>query len=190
MGLRASTEMRILDAAEDLFFTQGIIATPIDAITARAGVSPATLYRGYASKDALLAAVLERRHRAWIDAWEDAIARAPDDAGRLLAIFEALGSFREQPRGSRWCAFLATSAEYAAAPPEVVSAVRADTDGMRRRLTELATPLAGANAPPVAEQMLLIVSGDLAMRLREPSHVSDVARGICAALIARIPAGP
>lgn len=201
MPLRPSTEHRILDAAEDLFFTRGIAATPIDAVTARAGVSPATLYRGYASKDALLAAVLERRHRAWTTAWEDAIAQAPDDAGRLLAIFDALDAFREQPRGSRWCAFLAASAEYAAAPPEVARAVSADTASMRSRLAELAAPIAGDRAPELAEQLLLIVTGDLAMRLRQPTRQpgsqpgdergdergrgTGVARDVAAAIIER-----
>ncbi|SDQ16271.1 TetR/AcrR family transcriptional regulator [Leucobacter chromiiresistens] len=187
MPLRPTTERRILDAAEDLFFTRGIAATPIDAVTARAGVSPATLYRGYPSKDALLAAVLERRHRAWIAVWEDAIAQAPDDIGRLLAIFDALEVFREQPHGSRWCAFLAASAEYASAPPEVARAVSTDTEGMRSRLAELAAPIAGGRAPDLAEQLLLIVTGDLAMRLREPGGASGrgsgVARGAAAAII-------
>ncbi|GAA2188867.1 TetR/AcrR family transcriptional regulator [Leucobacter alluvii] len=185
MGLRSSTEARILDAAEDLFFSQGIISTPIDAITARAGVSPATLYRGYASKDALLAAVLERRQNAWIEFWDEAIARASTDEQRLLAIFDALEAFREQPRGSRWCAFLGASAEYASAPPEVAAAIRADTDAMRYRLTRLAEPVSAQDAPALAEQLLLIVSGDLAMRLRAPDHTTGTARAIAASLIAQ-----
>lgn len=185
MGLRPRTETRILDAAEDLFFTQGIVATPIDMITARAGVSPATLYRGYVSKDALVAAVLQRRQEAWIATWDDAVARSATDEQRLLAIFDALQAFRAQPRGSRWCAFLATSAEYAVAPPEVAAAIRSDTEGMRTRLEELAAPIAGAAAAQLAERLLLVVSGDLAMRLRVPDHATDTARDIAAALISR-----
>lgn len=183
MGMRSRTETRILDAAESLFFTQGIAATPIDAITARAGVSAATLYRGYPSKDALLAAVLNRRQQAWRTTWDAAVARHSDDEQRLLAIFDALDDFRAEPAGSRWCAFLGASAEYANPPVEVASAIRADTDGMRTRLAELAAPIARAGADRLAEYLLIIVSGDLAMRLREPLHTSSTARAAAAALV-------
>lgn len=183
MGLRPTTEVRILDAAEDLFFTRGIAATPIDAVTARAGVSAATLYRGYPSKEALLAAALERRQRSWRRAWDAAVDRHSDAEGRLLAIFDALEVFRDQPRGSRWCAFLGAAAEYPDAPPEIASAVRDDTKGMRARLTELAVPLVGDAAAELAERLLIVVSGDLAMRLREPGYGSARARATAAALV-------
>ncbi|KAA9085191.1 TetR/AcrR family transcriptional regulator [Microbacterium radiodurans] len=192
MGLRAGTEERILDAAEDLFFTRGISATPIDAVIARAGVSAATLYRGFASKEALLAAALERRQAAWIDVWDDAIARHDDPVEQLLAVFDALERFRDKPQGSRWCAFLGSAAEYADAPAEVAAAVRADTDAMRSRLRRLAAPVASARAEELAEQLLLVVTGDLAMRLREPGRESGAessrgtadARAIAALLVA------
>lgn len=184
MGLRPTTEARILDAAEDLFFTRGIAATPIDAVTARAGVSAATLYRGYPSKEVLLAAALERRQRSWREAWDAAVERAGGAEERLLAIFDALEEFRDQPRGSRWCAFLGAAAEYAEAPPEVASAVRDDTEGMRARLTELAVPVAGTDAAELAERLLILVSGDLAMRLREPGYGSGRARSAAAIVVA------
>ncbi|QLD11143.1 TetR/AcrR family transcriptional regulator [Microbacterium oleivorans] len=184
MGLRPATETRILDAAEDLFFTRGIAATPIDAVIERAGVSAATLYRGYPSKELLLAAALDRRQGAWRETWDAAVARKGDAEGRLLAVFDALEDFRGEPRGSRWCAFLGAAAEYADPPPEVASAVRADTEGMRGRLIDLARPVAGERASELAERLLLVVSGDLAMRLREPAHRVDVARSTAAILVA------
>ena len=183
MGLRPATEERILDAAEDLFFTRGIAATPIDAVIARAGVSAATLYRGYASKELLLAAALDRRQRSWRDTWDAAVARASDDVGRLLAVFDALDDFRGETRGSRWCAFLGAAAEYADPPPEVASAVRADTAWLRQRLIELARPVVSAGASDLAERLLLIVSGDLAMRLRD-GDASPVARATAEVLVA------
>jgi AcrR family transcriptional regulator len=184
MAIRTRTESKLLDAAEELFFTRGINATPVDAVVERAGVSAATLYRGYPSKEALLAAALDRRHAAWLAAWDDAVARQDTVAGRLLAVFDALDAFREQPAGSRWCAFLGSAAEYADAPPEVADAVRRDTDALRTRLTELAAPVVGERAAVLAEQLLLVVTGDLAMRLRDPGSGTATARAIAAALLA------
>ncbi|QHF24508.1 TetR family transcriptional regulator [Rathayibacter sp. VKM Ac-2804] len=165
-SIRPRTEAKLLDAAEELFFSRGIAATPIDAVLALAGVSAATLYRGYSSKEALVAAALDRRQAAWLEAWEAEIARADSDRERLLAVLPALERFRERPHGARWCAFLASSAEYLDPPAELADAVRADTESLRGRLTELAEPLVGEEAPRLAEELLLVVTGELAMRLR------------------------
>lgn len=183
MGIRSTTEAKLLDAADELFFSQGISATPIDAVLARAGVSAATLYRGYASKEALVAAALERRQLVWLDVWDQAISRAKTPRDKLLAVFDALEEFRSRPDGSRWCAFLGSAAEYADPPEEISQAVARDTNTLRDRLLDLARPLVGANAPLLAEQLVLLVSGDLAMRLRTPGHDTAVARSIAAALL-------
>lgn len=181
--MRPGTEQRVLDAAEELFFTRGIAATPIDAVLERAGVSSATLYRGYPSKEALVAAALDRRHDEWTAAWDRAVGRATDDRGRLLAVFDALDAFRSTPSGSRWCAFLGTAAEYVDAPQELRTVLDRETDTLRRRLTETARPLVGDGAPALAAQLLLVVSGSLAMRLRDPGADTSTARAVAEALL-------
>jgi len=185
MAIRASTETKLLDAADELFFSRGIAATPIDAVIERAGVSAATLYRGYASKEALLAAALERRQREWLGVWDAAVAAQDTAEARLLAVFDALDSFRTRPSGARWCAFLGSAAEYPDPPAEVEHAIRSDTDTMRTRLAELAAVVDPRRGDELAEQLLLLVTGDLAMRLRSPAHSTDTARSVAAALLAQ-----
>lgn len=183
--MRATTEARLLDAAEELFFSRGIAATPVDAVLARAGASAATLYRGYPTKEALLAAALGRRHREWIATWDACVERQTDDEGRLLAVFDALDAYRSGPRGARWCAFLGAAAEHADESAEVAAAVRTDTETLRDRLTALAEPVVGPDAAALAEELLLVVSGDLAMRLRDPGHGTALAREVARALLTR-----
>jgi AcrR family transcriptional regulator len=185
VGTRQSTATRLLDAADELLFTQGIAATPIDAILERAGASPATLYRAYGSKDGLVAAALDRRQQSWLEVWEESIGRATDDRERLLAVFDALEHFRGRPDGARWCAFLGTAAEYADPSPAIAAAVQRDTDDLRSRLAALAAPVAGRrHGARLAEALLLIVSGDLAMRLRHGSAADTrTARGIAEAVV-------
>ena len=186
MGIRASSETKLLDAAEELFFARGISATPIDAVIEAAGVSPATLYRGYTGKDDLVAAVLTRRHQHWMQAWQEAIDRRASVPDRLLAVFDALEEFRAQPHPSRWCAFLGTAAEYVEPPAGVDEAVARDTASLRARLSELAAPLGEPRAATLVEQVLLLVSGYLAMRLRDPAHSTETARTIAAGLVADV----
>lgn len=184
VATRTSTQTKLLDAADQLLFTHGVVNTPVDKILELAGVSPATLYRAYGSKEGLVAAVLDRRHREWLAVWDDAIARAPDDRARLLAVFDALERFQQRPEGARWCAFLGTAAEYADPPPQLAAALSHESESLRQRLQSLAEPIAGAEAPGLASAVTLIVSGQLAMRLR-PGQSEGVgsARAIAETLI-------
>ena len=184
MAIRASSEQKLLDAADELFFTRGIAATPVDAVLERAGVSSATLYRAYDSKEALVAAALDRRHAAWLGVWDDAVAAARTPRGRLLAVFDALDAFRERADGARWCAFLGSAAEYVAPPAELRRAVDVDTESLRSRLREAAVAVVGAGrARTLADELLLVVTGHLAMRLRDPAHRSATARAVAGALL-------
>lgn len=184
MAMRPGTRRKLLDAAEELFFSHGIAATPIDVVLDRAGVSSATLYREWDSKEALVAAALDRRHQAWTTAWDRADTEAADDRARLTAVFDAVDAFRTTPTGSRWCAFLGTAAEYADAPQEVRAVLDRETATMRSRLTAAAAAVVGATAAPaLAEELLLVVSGALAMRLREPTTGTETARAVAAALV-------
>jgi TetR/AcrR family transcriptional repressor of mexJK operon len=57
---RGAKQDEIREAAQRLFLARGFAGTTTDAITAEAGVSKETLYRYYASKDAIFADVLGR----------------------------------------------------------------------------------------------------------------------------------
>ncbi|WP_205473968.1 TetR/AcrR family transcriptional regulator [Nocardioides sp. SYSU D00038] len=166
MSTRESTRTRLLDAADELLFAAGATNAPVDRILERAGVSPATLYRAYGSKEALVAATLDRRHEAWLEVWDAAVARAGSDRDRLLAVFDALDDFRRRRTGARWCAFLGTAAGYVDPPPVLAAAVRQETEALRSRLRRLAEPLVGDQAPVVADALVLVLSGQLAVRLR------------------------
>lgn len=183
MGIRASTETKLLNAADELFFTDGINATSIDAVLQRAGVSAATLYRGFASKEALVAAALDRRHSVWIDAWDSAIAEQDTARDKLLSVFTALDEFHRRPDASRWCAFLGSSAEYANPPEEIGRSVARDTDTLRTRLVLLCLATGSRRASALADELVLVVTGYLAMHLRDPNHQAATARAIATALV-------
>lgn len=190
MPVRKSSEDRLLDAVDDLVFSRGIESTPLDAVLSRAGVSAATLYRGFRSKEALIAAALERRHERWRVVWERAIAAAPDDEERLLAVFDAVDAFARRPDGARWCAFLGTAAEYADPPAEIADAVARDSQYLRDRLRELASRLPCDDPDGLAEAIMVVLTGELAMRLRDRRRRrSTVGREIGRTLIASALAG-
>lgn len=165
---------RLLDAADDLMATRGWAATPVDIVLARAEVAPATLYAHFGSKDRLLAATLDRRLARWDEAWTAAVAAATDDRGRLLAVFDALGSFGETWGRTRWCSFLGACADGTTSEEAVADAVRRDSALLHDRLVALAGPVvgegerAGERAEELGAHLLVVVTGCLAMRLRAP----------------------
>lgn len=182
------TRDRILDAAESLFFHEGITTTGVDRVAAQAGVAIVTLYKHFGSKDNLLREVLSRRLLAWTQHWDDAVAAADSAQERLLAVFDAIEAFRASAGPTQWCCFLATASERPA-PEDGVSdpvfeLIRQDTRLVTERLTELARDARCQDPVTVASTLLLLYNGVLSSLLRgAPSDPVDRARSTARLLI-------
>ena len=82
---------RILKAAYELFSTQGVKATGISAIIARAGVARMSLYQHFRSKDDLVIEFLKLRELSFNTGWQDRVRNSEISPGdRLLMIFDQL----------------------------------------------------------------------------------------------------
>ncbi|ADB48853.1 TetR/AcrR family transcriptional regulator [Conexibacter woesei] len=98
---------RLLQAARDLFYAEGIRAVGVERLLDRSGVGRASFYRHFDSKDALVVAMLrgyDEEYRAWLQ------ARVAELGGEPLVLFDALAERAEQS-GFRGCAFLNAMAE-------------------------------------------------------------------------------
>lgn len=71
------TSDRILDAAREVFEQYGARRANVDDIATAAGISRSTLYRRYANKDELLAAVIVRETSEFLDEMERVAADLP-----------------------------------------------------------------------------------------------------------------
>jgi AcrR family transcriptional regulator len=112
---------RILRAATQLFYRQGINSTGVDELARAAHVSKRTLYQHFASKDDLVAAYVRSMSEAGPTAPAGVLEPAQAPAReRLLAIFDIMG----QDRAPTGCPFLKASAEIADPrhPARVISA--------------------------------------------------------------------
>jgi AcrR family transcriptional regulator len=76
---------RILAAATDLFYRNGIRAVGVDSIAEAAGTNKMTLYRHFSSKDELVAEYLRQSAKGEEAAWERLKARHPDALSQLRA---------------------------------------------------------------------------------------------------------
>ncbi len=166
---------RLLTAATQLFYEQGIAATGVDAVLARAGVSPSTLYAHFAGKDALVAAYLEQRHRTWMATWDEVLGELTDPVDRLLSVFDVLALYRTREGSRRGCAFLAAATELPAGHPAQVW-LEADSRLLTDRLRELARAAGLEDADEVAAALLLLYDGALARWARDAT-VAGLAYG-------------
>ncbi|MBA3855212.1 MAG: hypothetical protein C0503_12420, partial [Gemmatimonas sp.] len=70
---------RILAAARELFYRHGIRAVGVEAVAEAAGTNKMTLYRHFASKDALIAECMRQFAKEVEAGWETLAAAHPDD---------------------------------------------------------------------------------------------------------------
>jgi AcrR family transcriptional regulator len=89
----AAGRARIVDAARELFLTRGFVRVTADDIAAELGISKATLYKEFASKEEILRGVV-RAFMAEISGRVDAIMKkdAQSFVERLVALFAFVGS--------------------------------------------------------------------------------------------------
>src|SRR5437588_10040043 len=107
----ASARERLLDAANELFYEEGVHTVGIDRVIERAGVAKATLYTLFGNKDGLVRAYLMARDEAIRERITRALAdRYKTPRERLLGVFDVQGRMFNDPRFNG-CAFSRASAE-------------------------------------------------------------------------------
>jgi AcrR family transcriptional regulator len=154
---RRSARERLLDAASELFYNDGVQSVGIDRIIEHAGVAKASLYNTFGSKEELVRAYLTVRHAGTIQRLTAEIEKHTDPTNRLLAVFDAQAELAAQP-SFRGCAFISASAE---APPgglieQAADDYRAEVRALFTRLAEQA----GAPEPDgLARQLHLVYDG-------------------------------
>jgi AcrR family transcriptional regulator len=152
-----SVRERILDTAAELFYQQGGRAVGVDLVVARSGVAKTSLYRHFASKDDLIAAVLERDDSAYWRDWDEVSAHFAEPRSELEGHLRWIADYTGQP-GYRGCPFINVATEFPAdGHPARAVAVRHKQE-LRRRLADLVERVPVADAA-VADQLLLLIDG-------------------------------
>ena len=184
-----SARERLLAAANELFYDEGVHTVGIDRVIERAGVAKASLYNTFGSKDELVRVYLEGRHAVIAARITGYIERYGDPRERLLGVFEAQGELFAEP-GYRGCAFVSASAE---SPGEGVSRAADEYRGwVRGLLTGLAADAGAPDAELLGRQLHMIYDGaSLSTRMDRDPSAAVTARAAAAALLdAALAAGP
>jgi AcrR family transcriptional regulator len=166
-----SARERLLDAAEALIYAGGIHATGVDAIVKQSGTARKSFYTHFESKDALVAAALERRDERWMN-WfiSGTQSRGKTARKRLLGMFEVLREWFASA-DFHGCAFLNAAGEIASAddPIRIVARkhkerllefVRAECDAFAAE-----ADIDARRAAKLSHQWLILLDGAIAVAL-------------------------
>ena len=170
MGEKQSARQRLLDAAAELFYADGVAATGIDAITAKAGVAKMSLYNNFASKADLVQAYLDRRCEEWRSVRADRLARAVTPQDKVLAVFDSYldHAHLAYQWGFRGCGLLNAAAEFPIDDParQTVAAQKDEVEALfRLYLTEI-RPEDPEAVSALAEHLSYLLEGAMA-----PKHL-------------------
>lgn len=102
---------RLLDAATDLFYSEGIHSVGVDRIIEEAGVTRATMYKQFEGKEGLVLAYLQGEDQRLRELFTEA-GTASDDPGVLLDLVIAGIEQDIRERHTRGCPFINAAAEY------------------------------------------------------------------------------
>ncbi|WP_459736310.1 TetR/AcrR family transcriptional regulator [Streptomyces sp. E-15] len=157
---------RLLEAAEELFYEEGINGVGLERLLTHSGVGRASLYRHFEGKDDLVAAVLQRRDEHWRKWLRE---RVEAHGGAPLAVFDVMAEGSRES-GFRGCAFMNAMAERAQEPGSAVHRLAVEH---KRKVADYVRGLiedAGhAGAPELAEQFALLMDGAVVTAMRECS---------------------
>ena len=166
-----SARERLLDAAEALIYAGGIHATGVDAIVKQSGTARKSFYTHFESKDALVAAALERRDERWMNWFIAGTLRHGKTARtHLLGMFDVLREWfaSEDFHG---CAFLNAAGEIASADDPIRIVAREHKERLlafvRTQCDEYAAEagMDARRAVRLPRQWLILLDGAIAVAL-------------------------
>lgn len=154
---RRPARERLLAAADELFYEEGVNLVGIDRIIERAGVAKASLYDCFGSKEALIRSYLQQRleaRRARVGAWLDRYTTPRD---KILGIFDYVADLVTRP-GYRGCPFARAGAE--ARPDSSVKTVCDESRAWNLALfADFARQAGASDADRTAQQLRLLYDG-------------------------------
>jgi AcrR family transcriptional regulator len=179
---RPSARERLLAAANELFYAEGVHTVGIDRVIEHAGVAKGSLYNTFGSKDELIHAYLKGRHERIAERITRALESYDTPRDRLLSVFESQGQSLADT-GYRGCAFARASAE--SHPGDRVEQAYGEYRGWVRSLfTRLAEEAGAPDPAALARELHLLYDGTaVSARMDHDPAASVAARAAAAALL-------
>jgi len=185
-----SPRERLLAAADELFYSEGIHTVGIDRVIERAGVAKGSLYYNFeGGKDELVREYLLGRHAKWTARVDSAVQAVAAPREKILAVFDVLGDLFREP-DYRGCSFMNAVAEAQDDSPEVRAAANF-REWLHGLFLSLAAQLTTDDPTRLSDRLVVLYDGAVAAAQMDHTPVpAATAREIADLLLpARTPDG-
>ena len=174
---------RLLAAADELFYDEGIHTVGIDRVIEKAGVAKATLYSTFGSKDGLIRAYLAGAARRPQGAHQRRARRRSTRPANASSACSTSSAARRARPDFHGCAFVNASAE--SPPGSVVEEVSDMSRAWTRALfTDLAREAGAADPEQLARQLVQLYDGAMvSARMDRDSGAAATAKATAAAIV-------
>ena len=177
-----SPRQRLLDAAADLFYREGIGAVGVDLVSKAAGVSKRTLYQQFGSKDRLIAESLDAHGTAIVGLYIPAEDPGAPACRQILAVFEGLSRWTASET-FRGCPFVNTATELAD-PGHPARAIARDYKLRLRAYFARQAERGRAKDPQrLADQLIVVFDGAIVQAVMGTARYPDAVRTAVEALL-------
>ena len=183
--IEGSPRERLLAAADELFYSEGVHVVGIDRIVERAGVAKASLYSIFGSKDELVRAYLQEHFKDRQMRVARILAAHDDPRDRILGIFAEMGAALAA-KEFRGCRFILASAE--AHPGDASDAVADEYRAWLRSVFTDQAKAAGAVDPKMAGRQLTLLYDGAAVAARMDGDRGGAASAMVSAVEALLDA--
>ena len=174
---------RILATAYDLFARRGVRDVGINELVDRAGITKATLYRHFPSKDDLVVAFLELRERRWTRGWVEAEGRrrggTPEE--QLLAIFDLFDEWFHR-EDFEACSFINVLLELGAAHPAGRASIE-HLENIRSVVRQLAEEASLSEPDSFARSWHILMKGSIVSPAEGDPNAAQRAKAMAQRLI-------
>jgi AcrR family transcriptional regulator len=154
-----SARERLIEIAIELFYQEGIRAIGIDTVVARSGVSKSSLYRTFASKDELIAAVAEEQNRRFWQWWDETVQRHVGEPRRQIEVlFEGISGQIANPQ-FRGCPFINLATEFPDRLHPGTAIACTNKKEVCERLRVMARNLGARDPRQLGDQLALLIDG-------------------------------
>lgn len=181
-----STKERILDHAQDLFYSRGFHAVGVDLIVSEAGLTKATFYNHFESRDSLIEEVIKWSDRRVSESFMAAVReRAGWDAkAALLAMFDVLHDWFNDP-DYYGCQFLSACMAFPDPNDPIHKAAGAHYLTTADEIAGIAKSAGVTDSVGFAAQWLVLIEGAVAHRaITQDDNAARVAKATGEVLLA------
>ena len=186
-GRSDARRRRLLETARALFVEHGFHRTGMAQIAAVSGIAIGQIYRDFASKEAIIAEVVEADIVAWL---ENDVLEAAVTAGDIPAVRAWIARFGKSDETRAGCQMMADIVAEAGRNPRVAAIYRAIDEQVRTSLTAALVALSPAGQEDcdvrlLAEFILAAGQGTGVRRILHPATCTEPLRHFTVAVIDR-----